>query len=142
MMVVTLPARGQRRGDRGFSLLEIVLVVSLIGILTLLALPSYQGVMLKAHRTEAIAQLMQAVACQERTRAGRGAYDIRLCLPAASRHYRFSYSKTDSMAFYRVEAHPLGVQARDPCGSISLDATGRRFVSAPDATASLCWAGR
>ena len=85
-MVVTLPARGQRRGDRGFSLLEIVLVVSLIGILTLLALPSYQGVMLKAHRTEAIAQLMQAAACQERTRAGRGAYDIRLCLPAASQH--------------------------------------------------------
>ena len=97
---------------------------------------------LKAHRTEAIAQLMQAAACQERTRAGRGAYDIRLCLPTASQHYRYRYSETDSMAFYRVEAHPLGAQARDPCGSISLDATGRRFVSAPDATASLCWAGR
>jgi type IV pilus assembly protein PilE len=128
----------------GFTLVEVVLVVALLALLVTLAAPSYQAFLLRAHRSDAMAQLMDVAACQERTRAGSGAYDTTGCLPPPSARYVFYYlSDTAPMApYYRAAARPRGAQAADPCGELQLDSLGSRAVSSRDASASHCWAGR
>ncbi len=52
------PVRG--RSYAGFSLLEMLIIVAIIGILVQLAVPSYQDRLLKSHRLQTKTQLMQA----------------------------------------------------------------------------------
>lgn len=55
-------------GNRGFTLIELMIVVALIGILAAIAYPSYQQYVLKSKRTEAKAALMDLAQNQEKFR--------------------------------------------------------------------------
>jgi type IV pilus assembly protein PilE len=136
--------RNQRRPPycRGFTLVEVLLVVSILALLVALATPSYHGLISRAHRTEAMARLLEVAACQERNRATHGAYDTTRCLPVPNPRYRFEYSETATPRYYRIEASPLGTQRKDPCGRLMLDALGRRAASHPGGSDAECWAGR
>lgn len=52
--------------EKGFTLLEMMIVVVLIGILLGIAIPSYQNYVIRANRTEGQALLSDAAARQER----------------------------------------------------------------------------
>ena len=128
--------------NNGFSLVELVLVVAILGLLLTLAAPGYQGFVRRAHRSDAIAHLLQMAACQERLRAENGAYDTTRCLPGASRRYAFAYAPDSPPRSYVVEARPLDAQVDDTCGTLLLLHDGARQVSAPGADAVRCWAAR
>lgn len=127
---------------RGFTLVEVMIVAAIVAILFALALPSYRGFLLRTHRTDALAELLQAAACQERQRAAKGQYDKSQCLPATSSRYRFAYGASSLPDLYRIEAQPQNGQARDACGRLALDALGRRFAYGAGASAADCWSGR
>ena len=55
-----------RSGMRGITLLELMTVVVVIGILAAIAIPSYRQYVMRAHRAEAKAALLQLAANQER----------------------------------------------------------------------------
>jgi len=82
--------------------------------------------------------------CQERLAASRGSYDTRLCQPVtATKRYRLSYNTADSQGLtYIAMATPTGAQLADPCGSLSLDQSGDRGISASDISVEKCWSGR
>ena len=64
----------------GFTLLELLVVVSVIGTLLTIAIPSYQRYIQRVHRADAIRMMLATADCQARTRAVSGFYDTTRCL--------------------------------------------------------------
>lgn len=126
------------------TLIELIIVVSVIGILLTLATPGYRSYSLRVHRTEAIRMLLQASMCQERLIASRGNYDTNLCKPTSEQQrYQLFYNPPDSQGrSYLAMAVPKGAQLDDPCGSLLLDQSGSRDVSASNISIQKCWNGR
>jgi type IV pilus assembly protein PilE len=59
---------------RGFTLIEIMIVVAVVAILAAVALPSYQESILKGRRSEARAAILDFLQQQERVMTQSGAY--------------------------------------------------------------------
>lgn len=60
--------------DKGFTLIEIMIVVAIVAILAAIALPSFQTYMMESRRSEAKAMLEELRMQQERFRANNPAY--------------------------------------------------------------------
>jgi type IV pilus assembly protein PilE len=129
---------------RGVTLIELLIVVTVMSILLALAVPGYSNYVLRVNRTEAIRLLLQAAMCQERVNASRGSYDTSLCLPTSSQQrYRISYQSPDTKgSTYAVKATPTGAQLAERCGSLFLEQDGTRGVSSKAISVTKCWNGR
>ena len=128
------------RGTRGFTLIELMITVVVIGILAAIAYPSYQSYMKKARRSEA-QQLMVAISAKQAqyindARAytdtiGAGGLNIVregwTCAATCSNPYYTVGVAADNAATppsYQITGTPSGTQADD--GSMTLDSTGSK----------------
>ncbi|HPR52386.1 MAG TPA: type IV pilin protein, partial [Deltaproteobacteria bacterium] len=59
----------------GFSLLEIMVVVAIVGIIAAIAIPSYSGYVTRTRRAEAITALETIALNEEKNFAENGQYD-------------------------------------------------------------------
>jgi type IV pilus assembly protein PilE len=142
-MTSLIPALPTPRHHPGFSLVEVMLVTALVAILMALATPSYRDFAMRSHRSQAIAGLLQAGACQERMRATTHIYDTRRCLPADDRYYRYRYEPPGrETTRFSIFAEPGAAQSGDYCGSLILDQDGKREVGNREADSARCWNGR
>ena len=71
---MSLLARQSRSGNQGFTLIEVMIVVVIVGILLMVALPSYQGALQKGRRGDARAALLDASNRQEQYQLDFGTY--------------------------------------------------------------------
>ena len=128
----------------GFSLIEIMLAVSLVSIILALAVPSYRQYAERSWRADAIGQLLTAAECQERVFARVGAYDTTRCTTGFNTsHYRFRFepeASTSSTGF-TVIAQPKS-HSNDPCGTLGLDQAGTRSIGGSADMLRKCWEGR
>jgi len=128
----------------GFSVVEVMIATALVAVLMTLAFPSFRGVTIRAHRTEAISVLLQAASCQERLRAVVGLYDTGKCLPAQTDRYAYRFEPADAGAtdVFQVFAEPRNAQAADRCGTMMLSHDGRRTASGAPEDGLRCWISR
>ena len=146
----SIQRRGAAAASRGFTLMEIMIVVLIIGILAAIALTSYQRQVVESRRKAATACLMESAQFMERFYTTNLRYDENtagnaVALPAVScfgdlaAFYTFAIGAVDQRTF-RIDAAPQGVQAsRDGlCGTLSLTQAGLRGVSGTGTVAE-CW---
>jgi len=70
---------------RGFTFIELIISITILGILSAIAIPSYRGYILRSNRSEAIANLSQMAMLIEQHRALRGTYCLSAtCIAGAS----------------------------------------------------------
>ncbi len=130
--------------SRGFSLLELVVVLALIAVLLTIAVPSYRQYVQRAERAEAIRLMLAIAECQERIRANTGFYDTTQCLDGMSHtsyNLRLQSTGIPSSSGFAVTAEPGNIEG-DDCGTLSLDHTGARGITSGSGTLSACWGGR
>jgi len=131
--------------SRGFTLLEVMIVCSLIAVLAAMAIPSYRQYVMRIHRADAIEKLLTAAACQQRLYASEFSFDTHRCLPnGADEKYTFRYEPeaTSGAVAFTVIAEPKAAQAADVCGSLSLTHTGLRMIGANSERLNACWQSR
>lgn len=115
---------------QGFTLIEVMIVVAIIGILSAIALPSYNEYIRRGHRAEARTGLLQAAQWLERASTAMGTYPLTAAFPASLQtvpgdRYDISVVSGDGSA-YALTATPKGGQTGDKCGNYTLDQTGLR----------------
>ena len=127
-----------------------MIVVAIIGILGAIAYPSYVEYVLRSHRSDARAQLLQAQLWMERSATANGVYPT-TALPAAltwandnSKRYTLALDDKSSSSAFTLTATPkTGPQTKDKCGTLTLSNLGVQNItnkpSTSTMTASECW---
>lgn len=128
--------------SRGFSLIELVIVVALIGILSSIALGFYGDNVIAANRTEGRSALQTAAGTLEKCRARYGRYDHASCNYANFVTESNYYGITGAIAAtsFTLTATPVagGPQSRDSdCTTLTLTNTGIKGATGADT--SQCW---
>ena len=133
---------------RGFSLMEVLIVVGIAAILAALASQSYSRYVLRSHRTDAHHTLMAIAQAQERWYAtyNRYADDLSKLGYAAlspNGYYELAMSVVDEDGQgFIATATPVGRQSGDVCGSLSIDHAGRKLPGREDGAVNAngyCW---
>jgi type IV pilus assembly protein PilE len=129
----------------GFTLIELMIVVLIIGILSTFAYPMYTQQVLGAGRADGIASLMELSQSMERYYTERGTYAGAALgaggLPDAATpegKYQLQIVNANNTS-YQIQAVPVGGQTEDArCMTLSLNHLGAKGVSGTDTVAN-CW---
>ncbi len=128
--------------NKGFSLLEMLVVITIIGIVVTFALPSYSQHIAKARRITAEAALMQLAGQMEsyymQHHSYEGATLEKLNTPEliAENNYRLTILSA-TISTFDLAAIPQKQQAKnDRCGELTFNSVGKKGATI---NTSECW---
>jgi len=123
-----------RRTMSGFTLIELMIAVVVVGILAVVSLPSYADFVKRGARADAQAFLMEVALRQQQRLVDRRAYagslvDLGVATPQSIAG-KYAVSMTAPAAVpptFTITAAPQGAQALEGCGTLSLTSSGQRL---------------
>ncbi len=138
--------------NKGFTIIELMIVVAILGIISAIAMPAYQDYTLRSNRKVAVADMFSTQQVLERQyNIDNGIYNMsNLPFPASgvgsceatSRltsgeppNYLFRITIEDNGQSYRIDAEPCAGQAGEECGVLTLNSDG----STSSTTGSNCF---
>ena len=139
--------------QRGFTLVELMVVVAIIAILAAIAYPSYAEYVLKTGRADGKAKLAEMMSAQERFYSQNQRYTVDLSTNAGLRYGLDPVPSTEARYNISAAACPgaligncveltatrIGAQIGDArCGDLTLDSRGTRNRTGADPLQS-CW---
>lgn len=125
------------RSDLGFTLIELMITVVIVGILAAIAIPSYQNYVMQSRRSEAQATMMRLALNEEKFRANNTTYaDHTVSAIGVVNSAYYSFTIEAAANTYTISAVPQGAQASDACGTLTLDQAGNKGQTG---TATQCW---
>lgn len=150
------------RPQKGFTLIELMIVVVIIGILAAIAIPQYSEHVRRTRRAECQSVLMHAAGMLERQSSATGAYPVGSPPPnnpnwITNRPQDFPFKcpkdsgdtgplfynvtidpSSSSATTFTLVASPVGDQQGDKCGELRLNHQGTKYNNGT-ATTPGCW---
>jgi type IV pilus assembly protein PilE len=134
--------RNRLTGARGFTLMEVIVVVTMLAILAAIAIPNYSEYIRRGHRSAAQAYLLDLASRQVQFYLDRRVFAdnvaaLNLTAPAeiANRYNVAIAVVAGPPAGFTITATPTGSQTGDRCGVLTIDQTGLRGATATTG----CW---
>jgi len=141
MTTVFLKTGNKKYGSKGFTLIELMIVVAIVGIIAAIAYPSYSQQVQQTRRAEGKSELLEILQAQERLYSINNEYSLDLTVqgldyasvgnvPSERGYYLITAALCVGGApinqCVRLDAVPAAVQVGDPCGTLSIDSRGTK----------------
>lgn len=113
---------------KGFTLIELMIVVAIVGILAAIAYPSYTEYVRRTHRTEIAGVLMEQSQALERFYTKNGTY---VAAPVAGSNDWYTVAVAPTATDFILTATPVpgSMMNGDKCGNFQITNTGARTNS-------------
>lgn len=130
----------------GFSLIELLIVIAIMGILVAVGYPSYTDYIIKTKRADGAFALLEAVQAMERCKSTQFSYANCTITGGLAispeQHYSVALSPAPTASSFTIVATPQGSQSGDSeCTSLSINHLGTK-ASKPGADGTdtnHCW---
>ena len=131
-----------RSRHHGWTLTELMIVMAILAVLAALAYPAFTDQVRKARRADGHQMLLEAAQRQQQYYTANSTFAdtaAKLNLPTTSSEGHYTLTVAGGATTYTLTAAPSGDQAKDKCGSLTINQVGTKGVSGGSLAASKCW---